>query len=60
MKAVYLLAAITINKQNRLAAYKKYFGTRPTDYGSHDFERWSQVSRYLWKRFYDLLSEEKI
>lgn len=51
--------AIETNKKSRQEAYVKYFGVNPTDYGNHDFNRWSQASNYLGKRFYDLLNEEK-
>ena len=51
--------AIETNKKSRQEAYTKYFGVKPTDYGSHDFNRWSQASNYLGKQFYDLLNEGK-
>lgn len=51
--------AIKINEQSRFEAYTKYFGEKPTDYKNHDFSKWAHASKYIGKRFYDLLSEEK-
>lgn len=39
--------------------YERYFGEKPSDYGNHNFARWSESSRYLGKRFHELLSEER-
>lgn len=51
--------AIKVNKQSRFEAYTKYFGENPTDYKNHDFSKWALAPKYIGKRFYDLLSEEK-
>ncbi len=51
--------AIEVGRQSRFDAYTKYFGTEPADYGNHDFTKWVQAPRYLGRRFYDLLSEER-
>lgn len=50
---------IEVVKQGRFDAYTKYFGTKPTDHGNHNFTKWTQAQKYLGKRFYDLLSEER-
>lgn len=51
--------AVSISKKSRADAYEKYFGRKPTDYGNHDFAKWSEAPKYLGKRFYELLGEEK-
>lgn len=51
--------AVAIDKQSRAEAYEKYFGGKPTDFGNHDFTKWSETTKYLGKRFYELLGEEK-
>jgi hypothetical protein len=50
---------VTIDRQSRADAYEKYFGRKSTDYGNHDFAKWSEATKYLGKRFYELLSEER-
>lgn len=51
--------AVSISEKSRADAYEKYFGRKPTDYGNHDFAKWSEAPKYLGKRFYELLDEEK-
>lgn len=51
--------AIEISNQSRADAYEKYFGVKPTDFANHNFTKWSDALKYLGKRFYELLGEEK-
>jgi len=51
--------AIKTNAQSRVAAYEKYFGTKPADYKNQDYSKWGKATKYLGKKFYELLSEEK-
>ncbi|HEY7299542.1 MAG TPA: hypothetical protein VH684_16675 [Xanthobacteraceae bacterium] len=48
-----------ILEQSRAAAYERFFHEQPNDFGSHNFARWSEATRYLGKKFYELMSEEK-
>lgn len=50
---------IEANRQSRVEAYQKYFGEAPNDYGSQNFSKWSESTKYLGRRFYDLMAEEK-
>lgn len=50
---------IAINQQGRIEAYGKYFHERPTDFGNQNFSKWSEVTKYLGRYFYELASEEK-
>lgn len=54
-----LRCKVSIGEQRRADAYAKYFGAKPTDFASHNFAKWSEATKYLGKRFYDLLGEEK-
>ena len=51
--------AVSISEKSRADAYEKYFGGKPTDFGNHNFTKWSEAPKYLGKRFYELLGEEK-
>ncbi len=51
--------AVAIGQQRRADAYEKYFGGKPTDFGNHNFSKWSEAQKYLGKNFYELLTEEK-
>jgi hypothetical protein len=48
-----------VDEQCRADAYQKYFGEKPTDFANHNFEKWSEATKYLGKNFYALMSEEK-
>ena len=50
---------IQITKQSRSDAYEKFFHTKPSDFANHNFARWSEATKYLGKKFYELMSEEK-
>lgn len=41
----------------RVVAYKKYFGTQPTDLANHDFSIWTNSLKYLRKSFDDIKQE---
>ncbi|MGK2849265.1 MAG: hypothetical protein ACSLEX_04365 [Minisyncoccota bacterium] len=51
--------SIAIEQQSRLEAYVRYFGVKPNDYGEHNFAKWTDAEKYLGRRFYELLSEER-
>lgn len=51
--------AVSISEKSRADAYEKYFGGKPTDFGNHNFTKWSEAPKYLGKRFYELSGEEK-
>lgn len=51
--------AAAIGKQSRADAYERYFGGKPTDFGNHNFMKWSEAPKYLGKQFDELLGEEK-
>jgi len=51
--------SIAIEELSRLEAYARYFGAKPTDYGEHNFSKWADSAKYLGRRFYELLSEER-
>jgi hypothetical protein len=44
--------------QMRLDAYEKYFGQKPSDFGNQNFSKWSEATKYLGKKFYEIQSEE--
>jgi hypothetical protein len=46
-------------RSSRLNAYQKYFGNIPNDFQNYDFSKWSSSTRYLGKRFYEILAEER-
>jgi hypothetical protein len=50
---------IAIDRQNRIAAYEKYFHVKPSDTANHNFSKWSSATNYLGRNFYEILSEEK-
>lgn len=49
---------LSIGQKRRADAYARYFGEKANDFASQNFDKWSEASKYLGKRFYDLLSEE--
>lgn len=51
--------AVEIERQSRITAYERYFGVKPNDYGEHNFAKWSGATKYLGRRFYELLGEER-
>lgn len=51
--------SIAIEEQSRLEAYARYFGAKPNDYGEHNFSKWADAAKYLGRRFYELLGEER-
>jgi len=51
--------AIKTNAQSRITAYEKYFRTKPADFKNHNYSKWSNATKYLGKKYYELLSEEK-
>ena len=54
-----LSCAVAAHKQGRLDAYEKYFGTKATDFSGHNFSKWAEATKYLGRRFYELLGEER-
>jgi hypothetical protein len=50
---------IEINKQNRVAAYEKYFHVKTSDTANYNFSKWSSATNYLGRSYYELMSEEK-
>lgn len=48
-----------IERQSRIDAYVRYFGVKPTDYADHNFAKWSSATKYIGRRFYELLGEER-
>lgn len=48
----------TLADDSRLQAYARYFGVKPTDYANYNFTKWSEATKYLGKRFYELQGEE--
>lgn len=50
---------IEIEKQSRIDAYARYFGVAPNDYAEHNFTNWSGATKYLGRRFYELLGDER-
>lgn len=51
--------SIAIEEQSRLDAYARYFGVKANDYGEHNFAKWTDAPKYLGRRFYELLGEER-
>jgi hypothetical protein len=51
--------AVEVERQSRITAYERYFGVKPNDYGEHNFAKWSGATKYLGRRFYELLGEER-
>jgi hypothetical protein len=50
---------IAIDRQNRVAAYEKYFHVKTSDTANHNFSKWSSAADYLGRNYYELMSEEK-
>jgi hypothetical protein len=50
---------IAIDRQNRIAAYEKYFHVKPSDTANYNFSRWSSATNYLGRNYYELMSEER-
>jgi hypothetical protein len=48
-----------IDRQNRMAAYEKYFHVKPSDTANYNFSRWSSATNYLGRNYYELMSEER-
>jgi hypothetical protein len=48
-----------IEKRSRIDAYIRYFGVMPADYADQNFSKWSDATKYLGKRFYELQAEER-
>ena len=50
---------IEIENQSRNDAYARYFGVKPNDYAEQNFLKWSDGTKYLGRRFYELQAEER-
>ena len=47
-----------IIKENRIIAFNKFFGARPSDHTNHDFNKWVNAINYIDKNMDDVMVEE--
>lgn len=50
---------IAASQISRAEAFVRTFGAVPGDAESHNFSRWPEATRYLGKRYYEIVSEER-
>lgn len=50
---------VALGEKSRENAYVKFFGVKPSDTITQNFDRWPDATKYLGRSFYEILAEEK-